>query len=235
LNQNAKLLLENEVDEHSENTREVFSAQECVAGGNKLEPMNVCVFCSSNDLAEKYRQPVSELAKLLAESGHCMIYGGSDYGLMKLMADGMQQGGAKVVGVTIPIYAVHARKSADEIVVANTLGERKATILERSDVVVVLPGGLGTLDEMTEILELKRQNHHDKLIVVLDIDGFYEGFRTQLGRIAEENMFKAGENTQIRTKTLDEFILFVNTPADVIELLDSPSLHDQKVNRGRNQ
>src|SRR5437016_4598414 len=100
--------------------------------------MNVCIFCSSNDLEEKYTKPAKELAKLLTASGHHMIYGGSDYGLMKVMADAMQQGGSKIVGVTIPVYAAHARKNADEMILARTLGERKATALERSDAIVVL-------------------------------------------------------------------------------------------------
>ncbi len=148
-----------------------------------------------------------------------MIYGGSDYGLMKVMADGMQQGGAKIVGVTIPVYAAHARKNADEMILAKTLGERKATALKRSDAIVVLIGGLGTLDELTEILELKRQDHHNKPTIVLDTNGFYDGLKIQLQRMADEKFFKPGENTHIRTKTLSEFIQFVDTPAEVIALL----------------
>jgi len=181
--------------------------------------MNVCVFCSSNDLEKKYIKPAAELARLLAESGHNLIYGGSDYGLMKVMANGMQAGGAQVVGVTIPVYAAHARKNADEMIIAKTLGERKAVILERSDAIVTLVGGIGTLDELTELLELKRQNHHNKAIVVLNTDGFWNGLRAQLQRMADEKLFKPGENKHIPTKTLDEFIRFVDTPAEVMELL----------------
>jgi hypothetical protein len=185
--------------------------------------MNVCIFCSSNDLEEKYTGPAGELARRLAEAGHDMVYGGSDYGLMKVMANGMQNGGAKIVGVTIPVYSAHARKDADEMIVAKTLGERKATILERSDAVVVLVGGIGTLDELTELIELKRQMHHDKLIIVLNTDGFYDGLRMQLQRIADEKLLKAGENTHIPTKTLDEFIQFVEEPSQVMQLLGQAS------------
>jgi uncharacterized protein (TIGR00730 family) len=181
--------------------------------------MNICVFCSSNDLEEKYTKPAEELARLLAEAGHHMIYGGSDYGLMKVMANGMQAGGAKIVGVTIPVYSAHARKSADEMIIAKTLGERKATMLKRSDAVVTLVGGIGTLDELTELVELKRQMHHDKLIIVLNTNGFYDGLRMQLQRIADERLFKAGENAHIPIKTLDEFIQFVDEPSQVMGLL----------------
>jgi uncharacterized protein (TIGR00730 family) len=149
----------------------------------RIYHMNVAVFCSSNELAEKYMQPARELAKRLAEGGHTMLYGGSDYGLMRIMADGMQEGGAKIVGITIPAYSKYARKNADEMVIAKTLGERKAVILERSDVIVMMVGGLGTLDEATEILELKKQDHHNKPVIVLNTDGFYDGLKTQLERI----------------------------------------------------
>ncbi len=143
---------------------------------------------------------------------------------MKVVAQGMQEGGAKIVGVTIPIYAMNAHKTADEMIIAKTLGERKATILQRSDVIITLVGGIGTLDELTELLELKRQMHHSKLIVVLNTDGFYDGLRLQLQRIADEKLFKAGENAHIPIKTLDEFILFVDEPAQVMELLEQPAL-----------
>lgn len=181
--------------------------------------MNVCIFCSSNDLDEKYLKPARELAKLLAGAGHDMIYGGSDYGLMRVMADGMQEGGAKIVGVTIPIYSSHARKNADEMIIAKTLGERKATMLERSDAVITLVGGIGTLDELTELIELKRQTHHDKLIIVLNTDGFYDGLHMQLQRIADEKLFKAGENAHIPIPTIDGLIKFVHEPQQVMDIL----------------
>lgn len=191
--------------------------------------MNVCIFCSSNDLEDKYVKPAKELARSLATAGHNMIYGSSDYGLMKVMADGMQQGGAKIVGITIPVYAAHARENADEMIIAKTLGERKATALERSDAIVVLIGGLGTLDELTEILELKRQDHHEKPIIVLDTDGFYDGLKMQLQRMAGEHFFKPGENTHIRTKTLSEFIQFVDTPSEVMKLLGDAGATSQAI------
>jgi uncharacterized protein (TIGR00730 family) len=189
--------------------------------------MNICIFCSSNDLEEKYIEPAKELARLLAEAGHNMVYGGSDYGLMKIMANEMQAGGAKIIGVTIPVYSAHARKNADEMITAKTLGERKATVLKRSDAVITLVGGIGTLDELTELIELKRQLHHDKLIIVLNTDGFYDGLRLQLQRIANEKLFKAGENTRIPIRTLDELVRFVEEPSRVMQLLRE-TLHIDK-------
>lgn len=181
--------------------------------------MNIAVFCSSNDLDEKYAKPAKKLAKLIAEGGHTMLYGGSDYGLMRIMADGMQEGGAKIVGITIPVYSKYARKNADEMVVAKTLGERKTVMLERSDVIVVMVGGLGTLDEATEILELKKQNHHNKSVIILNTDGFYDGLKAQLERMYREGFLKMGEQVGVKTKTLDEFVQFVKTADEVMEII----------------
>ena len=136
--------------------------------------MNVGVFCSASDLAEKYVVPARELAKLIAEHGHSLVWGGSNTGVMKVMADGVQAGGGKIFGVSVEILKERARPDADEMVFAKDLGERKAMLLARSDVIVVLPGGLGTLDELSEILELRKHNAHSKRVVVLSTDGFIE-------------------------------------------------------------
>lgn len=185
--------------------------------------MKVCLFCSSNELPEKYTRPATELARLLAEAGNDLVYGGSSHGLMGLVAREMQTVGAHVTGITIPVYSATIHRGVDELIMAKTLGERKAAMLERSEAILVLVGGIGTLDELTELIELKRQLHHDKQIVVLNTDGFYDGFRMQLTRIAQEGMLKAGENAHIPVKMLDEFVRFVSRPEDVLPLLEGVS------------
>lgn len=181
--------------------------------------MNICVFCSSNDLEDKYLKPAMDLANMFVESKHDMVYGGSDYGLMKKMADAMQSGGRKVTGVTIPVHLDYLRPSADEKIIAKDLGERKRTILDKSDAVVVLVGGIGTIDELFEVMELKREGYHDKPIIILNSDGFYDGLIMQLQRIENERMFKAGDNSNIKVRTLAEFVKFVDTPSQVMELI----------------
>ncbi len=160
-------------------------------------------------------QPARVLARGLAKDGHHLIYGGSRYGLMGLMAREMQAGGAHVTGVTIPVYSASISPELDECIVAQTVAERKTSMLERADAVVTLVGGIGTLDELTELIELKRQQRHDMPILVLNTDGFYDGFRLQLEHIAAEGMLRAGENTHLPVRTLDEFVRFVATPTDV--------------------
>lgn len=181
--------------------------------------MNVCIFCSANDLDEKYTQPAKELAEALAKAGHTLVWGGSNRGLMKVVADGVQNGGGKVVGVSMDIFKGTARPNADEMIIAKNLGERKASLLELADVVVMLVGGLGTLDEATEVIELKKETRHDKDIIVLNTDGFYDGFKSQLERMASEGFLPATEQEHIKIRALEEFVRFVNTPAEAMELI----------------
>jgi predicted Rossmann-fold nucleotide-binding protein len=106
------------------------------------------------------------------------------------------------------------------MIVAKSLGERKAIILERADAIVTLAGGLGTLDELTEVLELKRENLHDKPLLVLNTDGFYDGLQHQLERIANEKLFKTGENDHIPLKSITQFIEFFTEPAALVKTLN---------------
>lgn len=179
--------------------------------------MNVCVFCSANDLADKYMAPARKLATLIAEHGHSLVWGGSNSGVMKVMADGVRAGGGKIYGISVEILKQKARPDADEMVIAKDLGERKAKMLARSDVIIVLPGGLGTLDELSEILELRKHNAHEKVVIVLNTDGFYDGLKTHLDRMSAEGFIK---------RPLPEYIAYADTPEEaiaVVELTKEPS------------
>ncbi|WP_225799250.1 TIGR00730 family Rossman fold protein [Streptomyces sp. NK15101] len=148
--------------------------------------MNICVFLSAADLDERYTAPAREFATLLGKSGHTLVWGGSDTGLMKVVADGVQEAGGRLVGVSVDFLAHKARPNADQMVVAGDLAERKALLLAKSDAVVVMVGGTGTLDEATEILELKKHGKHSKPVVLLNTAGFYDGLKAQFRRMEDE-------------------------------------------------
>lgn len=169
------------------------------------------IFCSANDLEEKYTVPAKEFAKLMTQHGYHLVWGGSDRGLMKVMASAVQEGGGKLTGVTIEVYKARARKNADEMIIADSLGERKATILEKSDAIVVLAGGIGTLDEVSEMLELKKQGQHHKPIVVLNTENFYEGFKVQLQKMKDDGFIN---------QSLEDFIYFADTPQEAIDVIN---------------
>ena len=148
--------------------------------------MNICVILSAADLDERYTRPAREFAELIGKGGHTLVWGGSDTGLMKVVADGVQEGGGRLVGISVDFLQEWAREDADEMVVAKDLAERKALLLARSDAVVVMVGGLGTLDEATDILELRKHGLHAKPVVLLNTAGFYDGLALQLRRMEKE-------------------------------------------------
>ena len=147
--------------------------------------MNICVFLSAAHLDERYTGPAREFAELIGKGGHTLVWGGSDTGLMKVLADGVRDTGGRLVGISVVFLRAWARNDADEMVIAKDLAERKALMLARSDGVVVMAGGLGTLDEATEILEQKKHGLHDKPVVLLNTAGYYDGLTLQLVRMEE--------------------------------------------------
>lgn len=148
--------------------------------------MNVCVFLSAADLDDRYTGPAREFGEALGRGGHTLVWGGSDKGLMKVVADAVQNAGGRLVGISVEFLRQSAREGADEMVITADLAERKAVMLARSDGIVILAGGLGTLDEATEILEQKKHGLHDTPVVLLNTAGFYDGLITQLTRMESE-------------------------------------------------
>jgi uncharacterized protein (TIGR00730 family) len=129
---------------------------------------------------------------------------------MKVIADAAQEAGGRIVGVSVEPIKARARQNADEMIIAKSWPERRATLLARGDAIAVLPGGIGTLDEITEVLEYKKQEQHDKPIVFLNIDGFYDGFKTQLERMDREGFLP---------KALSEYLFFADTPQAAMEYI----------------
>jgi uncharacterized protein (TIGR00730 family) len=154
--------------------------------GQYSADMKVCVFLSAADLDDRYTRPAREFAELLGKGGHTLVWGGSDSGLMKVVADGVRETGGRLVGVSVELFRSVARGDADEMVFARDLAERKALLLAASDAVVVMAGGLGTLDEVTEVLELKKHALHGKPVVLLNTAGFYDGLVIQLRRMEQD-------------------------------------------------
>lgn len=174
--------------------------------------MNICVFCSASDVGETYTQAAREFAALVAKGKHTLVWGGSDKGTMKVIADTAQAAGGKIIGITMELLRSSARSNADEMLIMPTLGDRKAKLLERSDAIVVLPGGIGTLDEITEVLELKKHSLHNKAVVFLNTDGFYSGLKTQLERMDSEGFLP---------RALSELLFFAHTPQEAMGYIEA--------------
>jgi uncharacterized protein (TIGR00730 family) len=148
----------------------------------------VCVFCaSSTTLDQRWLDLADETGRELARRGHSLVSGGGCVGMMGAVADGARAGGARTLGV-IPQSLVDlevADTAADELVVTDGMASRKNLMIDKSDAFVVLPGGLGTLDELFEVWTTAMLGAHGKPIVVIDTAGFYAGLLSWLGGLAD--------------------------------------------------
>jgi uncharacterized protein (TIGR00730 family) len=178
--------------------------------------MNILFFCSAQDVPQKYTDAAIDMATLVAQAGHTLVWGGSNAGTMKVIADAAQAAGGKVVGVSMTLFQHKARPNADEMIITKTLAERKQVMLERSDAIVVLAGGIGTLDEATEVLALKRHGDHTKHIIFLDTDGFYDGLQEQLEKMRAEGFLDNKDGDVVEGK----LVHFAHTPEEAMRLLE---------------
>lgn len=152
---------------------------------------NVAVFCASADgVNPVYRAAAEELGRALAARDIGLIYGGAKVGLMQAVADAALGAGGRVVGV-IPHVLVDlevAHQGLTELHVTSTMHTRKALMGERADAFVVLPGGYGTFEELFEVLAWQTLKLHDKPIVLVNTNGFYDGMLSFLDHCLGEGM-----------------------------------------------
>lgn len=138
----------------------------------------VCVFCGSSFGARaEYRDAAERFALMLAESGIGLVYGGAKVGLMGAVADAAMAAGGEVIGV-LPRSMVAreiAHEGITELLLVDTLHERKARMAALSDAFVALPGGLGTFEEFFEVVSWAQIGLHNKPCALLNTAGFYDG------------------------------------------------------------
>ena len=180
-----------------------------------MEIRSICVYCgASSDTRERHRQAATKFGTLLAAEGVSLVFGGGRVGLMGLAADAALEGGGRVVGV-IPEFLVawevgHAE--CTELHTTKTMHERKQRMAELSDAFVILPGGLGTLDEMFEIVTWRQLRLHEKPIIVANIDRYWDPLEKLLQNMTAENYIPGGH---------DNLITFVTRVDEILPILRS--------------
>lgn len=138
---------------------------------------NVCVFVGSSDSADTaYLEATRELGKLIAKNGHTLIWGGCALGLMEEVARAAKLEGGRIIGVVPRIFQQFSFREADSIVITDDFAERKRLINEYSDAYVALPGGFGTLEEISDILVDKQLQIHSKPLILINTNAFYNHF-----------------------------------------------------------
>ncbi|MBM2622478.1 TIGR00730 family Rossman fold protein [Actinoplanes sp. LDG1-06] len=174
----------------------------------------ICVFCaSSSTLEQKWLDLATRTGEELAARGHSLVSGGGCVGMMGAVADGTRAGGGHTLGI-IPQVLVDwevADRASDELVITADMGERKNIMIERSDAFITLPGGLGTLDELFEVWTTATLDLHDKPIVLLDPEGFYDGLLAWLSQL--------GDTAFVRAEALERVIVAksIGSALDAIE------------------
>lgn len=174
---------------------------------------NVAVFCASAYGANPvYRAAAEALGRALAEHEIGVVYGGAKVGLMCAVADASLAAGGRVVGV-IPEVLVDlevAHHGITELHVTDTMHTRKALIGALADAFIALPGGFGTFEELFEVLAWHTLRLHQKPIVLLNVNGFYDKLIGFLDHCISEGMLKARNR---------EVLLVANTVEEALKLL----------------
>lgn len=178
-----------------------------------MEIKKVCVYCaSSNQVAQHYFKAAEELATALVKANITIVYGGGGMGLMGKIADTAIQLGGSVTGI-IPRFMKEvewAHQSVTELVLVEDMHERKKKLIEGTDAVLALPGGSGTLEELFEVITLKRLGMYTKPIVILNINGFYDPLIALMERFISER-FMAEYHRDMWTVTDD--------PTSIVEVI----------------
>jgi uncharacterized protein (TIGR00730 family) len=173
----------------------------------------VCVFCgSSAGLDPRYAADATRFGRQLAAHGIGLVYGGGAVGLMGAVADGALAGGGRVIGI-IPHFLLRAEVGHDHLserIVVETMHERKMAMFERSDAFIVLPGGIGTLEELFEILSWRTLSLHAKPMVVVEGNGYWDPLKDLIERCVAAGFARP---------TLHEYIRVVDSVDHVLPLL----------------
>jgi uncharacterized protein (TIGR00730 family) len=172
----------------------------------------VTVYCSSSDqVAAVFREAAVETGRLLATEGWSLVYGGNSAGMMKDVADGAHGARGTVIGVTPQLFvdaAVHDERG--QLIVTPDMRSRKAEMERLADAFIALPGGLGTFEELFEAWTGRQLNYHNKPIVVVNTDGFFQPLLDLMSHGLEMKF--------IRPRAAD-LVKFVATPAEAIGYL----------------
>lgn len=176
---------------------------------------NVCVFASSCNFVDKsYYEAAAELGTLLANAGMDMVYGGSCLGLMWACAKQVKEHGRRLIGVMpqklrdMDVFSDYC----DEFYVTPCMRSRKAKMDEMSDALIALPGGFGTLEELSEMIVQKQLGYNQKAIVILNTNGFYNDLLRFFDEIIEQ---------KFANKKAVNLYYVANTPQEAVDYLIS--------------
>jgi uncharacterized protein (TIGR00730 family) len=177
----------------------------------------LCIFCGSQTGTDPaYAAAAIALGAAMAAAGTTLVFGGGRVGLMGVVGDAVLAGGGKIVGVIPDFLKVKelAHTAATEMIVVPDMHTRKKVMFERSDAFCILPGGVGTLEEMFEIITWRQLHLHNKPIVILNAAGYWQPLITLIDNMIGEGFAHRGHEALITVVDRPEDVL----PAAAAEL-----------------
>ena len=188
--------------------------------------MNISVFCGASlPHSEQITEAARQLGRAIARGGHTLLYGGSNLGLMGAMSGAALQEGGRVVGVIPTFFSddiIHSQP-VSELVRVRTLAERKEYLIAHSDAFVALPGGIGTLDEVLEVMVANQlglvrdrsgaNQSQGKPMILLNLGGYYNPFLAQLDAMRAEGLLRSAAGL-VAAASVEECLNILNTPSN---------------------
>lgn len=175
--------------------------------------MNICIFCSANsNIPTEYFERTSELGTWMGANGHTLVFGGCNLGLMECVAKAVHEAKGMTVGV-VPTIVEKGGKVSDYVdvkILCDNLSDRKDLMIERSDVIIALPGGVGTLDEIFTVLAAASIGYHNKSVILYNIGGFWDSLIAMLDNLKARGVLRAGFDDTVKVAhTLDEIAALI--------------------------
>lgn len=174
---------------------------------------SICVYCGSSRGAEAvFEHAAQELGQAIAQAQIALVYGGGNVGLMGTVARAVLAGGGYVSGI-IPAFLKTKERMLDEVqdlIITADMHERKRLMFEKSDAFVALPGGIGTLEELIEMMTWAQLGQHNKPILIANIAGFWNPLLDLLAHMQQSGFIRPG---------LEVHTLVANSVADIIPML----------------
>lgn len=162
--------------------------------------MKIGVFCSANDnICPEYFNLTEELGRWMGENGHTVVYGGCDFGLMRTIGHSVHDAGGRCIGVVPRIVEQRGQTATclDVEIPCDNLSDRKDIMLMHSDIVVALPGGIGTLDEVFTVAAAKTIGYHDKQVILYNMNGFWDSTIALLEDLQARGMIRGNYRSMI--------------------------------------
>lgn len=177
--------------------------------------MKICLFgAGSSSIDKEYWEDGYRLGKCIAENNHTLVFGGGTNGLMGSVAMGCHENGGKVIGI-MPEFMVGTFETlyedCDEVIYTKNMDDRKIKFMELSDCFIVSPGGIGTMDEFFQVLTLKVLEVHDKEIILLDVDHFFDTLLNMIDDMTDKGAIKEKDKELFTITTgIDETMDYLN-------------------------